>query len=406
MRVLAALAVIWLALAPAKAEETLRENDVTLEIEVEETSHTPFAEEMVMLTIRGAYRLPITLEKLHQPELEGLGWMQLGEDRWFRTDVRGKSVLNLERRMALFPERAGRIEIPPFTHELQLLSRNGRRFSHSARSNAVHLDVASPPEAEGWWFPLRHIEISDNWSNPPERLAAGQGVLRVVVVEAHGTQPERLPPMPDLTGAGAHIFPHPERRIVTLGPDGPITRAFWRWTVRPMEDSAGYLNPMKVHYFDARVRKHREISLSAQRVAYADGPQAVTESAKHASAGNGGEGGMALRLPAVPMPPLWSLVLAGLGVGLAAMLGSRSAGRIDWSALRRLQIGLASDRVRLGRAARAGDGAGLWRVARRMLAGRPAPPELRALERVLFAPGQRDMPELGTVARAVRSAAG
>lgn len=256
-----------LAWAEAMAQTAPGPDEIRLTLEFEPLPETLFDGEMVMLTIKGAYRLPITLERLEQPDLAGFDWMQLGEDRWFNTLVDGQSVVNLERRMALFPVRDGTLEIGAFTHHLTLLSASGRRFEFGAQSNELTLDVAPKPES-AWWFPARALEVSDVWSNPPERLARGQGVLRVVTVTAQGVEPELIPPMPDLTGAGAHIFPHPERRIVTLGPLGPITRAFWRWTIRPEAESAGYLDPVQIAYFDTVAREAKQITLSAQRVGY------------------------------------------------------------------------------------------------------------------------------------------
>ncbi|MEL6477846.1 MAG: hypothetical protein AAFR17_11015 [Pseudomonadota bacterium] len=262
------LCAVVLGLAGIAAAQTeVSPDEVRLTLDLEQLPETLHAGEMVMLTIRGAYRLPITLERLEQPDLPGFDWMQLGEDRWFDTQIDGQTVVNLERRMALFPQEAGPVEIGAFTHHLTLLSPQGRRFEHAARSEGLVLTVSPQPDAE-WWFPVRAIEISDAWSNPPEKLSPGQGALRIVTVTAQGAEPELLPPMPALTGAGAHIFPHPERRIVTLGPDGPITRAFWRWTVRPEGAGAAFLDPIEIAYFDTRERAHRQVTLAAQRVAY------------------------------------------------------------------------------------------------------------------------------------------
>ena len=261
------LAILLLLALPARAEVEIAPGEIKLEVIAEARDHPVLAEEMVLITIRGSYRIPITLENLVQPDLQGFDWMQLGEDHWFNTVEDGLTVVNLERRMALFPQEPGEIEIGAFVHELNLLSPSGQRFEHAESSAPLTLTVEPRPEAD-WWFPVRTIEITDNWSNAPERLKPGEGALRIVTVAAHGVEPELMPPMPEMTGAGAHIFPHPEHRIVTLGPHGPITRAFWRWTIRPQDGTAGFLDPIRVSYFDTQTREEKEITLSAQRVAY------------------------------------------------------------------------------------------------------------------------------------------
>lgn len=415
---LALAALIALSLPPgAVVRAQIADGDIELEIALEDLDHVPYPGEMVMLTIRGRYRLPVTLEQLEQPDLAGLDWMQLGEDRWFNTVERGQTVLNLERRMALFAQRPGEVEIGAFTHNLNLLARDGRRFEHAARSNEVTLTVTESPHAAEGWFPVRGIEVSDAWSNPPERLPAGGAALRIVTLTVLGAEPELIPPMPEMTGAGAMIFPHPEKRLVGLSPDGPMTRVFWRWTVRPSGRSAGYLDPISFSYFDTGARETRTITLSAQRVAYpgavdgagpdtGDGADAPAGGATGATGPGGAQPAEApapLRPTGAPAVPLGPLALGlGLVIGLAAAGGNLRRGAGAGVTLRRLPPTAGSWAMR--RAARRGDATAFWRHAHAMLTARglSPPPELRALEAGLF--GEDPLPpDLRPALRAVRA---
>jgi hypothetical protein len=114
---------------------------------------------------------------------------------------------------------------------------------------------------------VRQLRISDQWSNAPDQLKAGEGVLRVIRVEAIGVSPEMIPPMPDLHSPSAMIFPHPEKRLVELSPVGPVAVAFWRWTIRPTNDTSAILEPLSFSFFDTQTREHHEVTISAQRVA-------------------------------------------------------------------------------------------------------------------------------------------
>lgn len=252
----------------ARAEMTIRPGDMRFWVEVEEANWEPFVEEMVLLKIRGAYKIPISLENVLNPSLEGFGWMQLGEDTWFESTERGQRVVNLERIMAVFPEKDGTLEIGSFTHELTLTEPNGTRFRHDLTSAPVALTVREAPGDAASWMPLRQIEIEDDWSNAPERLDEGMSALRKVTVTMVGVQPERIPPMPEMTGAGAYILPHPEQRITVLRKRGPVTRVFWRWSIRPEQGRSGYVDPLDLSYFDAVTRESKTVTLSAQRVAY------------------------------------------------------------------------------------------------------------------------------------------
>ncbi len=269
IRLMANVFFIFLILiAPAHAERAVAPDDLLLRIEVEPRPAVPYTEEMILVRIRGSYKIPITLENLKQPPLDGFGWMQLGPDRWFHSRERGQKVLQLERIMALFPERAGTLTIAPFTHELTLSEPDGTRFTHDLKSEPVEIEVAEAPGPRKTWLPVRKIRVADRWSNAPEQLAPGAAALRLVTVTIEGVQPETMPPMPELTGAGAFILPHPERRLTELRKTGPITRVFWRWSIRPDRGRSGYVDPLTFSYYDAEAREPRSITLSAQKVAY------------------------------------------------------------------------------------------------------------------------------------------
>lgn len=261
------LLVLWPGIA-ATQTRVVGPDELGLTVTLEDIGATPFQREMVLLTIHGVYKRHITLEKLEQPDLAGLNWMQLGEDQWFESMVDGKTVKNMRRRMALFPDVAGEIEIGSFIHHLTLLDENDDRFEHEIRSEPIALQVDPVPALEGWWFPVRNLKISDNWSNEPDQLAKGEGVLRIMRVTALGASPDMIPPMPELTSPSALIFAHPEKRLVDLTPRGPVAIAFWRWTIQPKNGVSAILEPIEFSYFDTVQRKTIDVSISAQRIAY------------------------------------------------------------------------------------------------------------------------------------------
>ncbi len=259
--------LLWPALAKAQRAEVIPE-DARLTITIENV-HDEFLEsEMILLTIHGVYRRHITRENLIQPSLNGFGWMQLGEDYWYESTENGLQVKNMRRRMALYPNRVGKVEIGRFRHILTFLDENQKWFEHEISSEPIVIDVGKPEGSEGWWLPVHRLELEDSWSNAPDQLQAGSGVLRVIRVEAHGASPDMLPPMPELKSPSAHIYPHPEKRMVELTPRGPVAIAFWRWTVRPTNDASAILEPINVDFYDTVARENKRVEITAQRIAY------------------------------------------------------------------------------------------------------------------------------------------
>ena len=248
----------------------VKPHELDLSVSVEDADAERFPSEMVLIKIRGTFRRHITRESLVQPELDGFNWSQLGPDRWFEEQIDGKKVKVFERKMALFPNRSGTIEIGPFIHNLTLTDERDDWFDHQVSSTPISIDVKPLPAYEGWWFPLRSLEISDQWSNAPDQLKSGEGVLRVIRLDALGATPEMIPPMPDLQSPSALIFPHPEKKLTELTPEGPVTYAFWRWTIRPSNDVSTIVEPIEFSFFDTVAREMRKVTISAQRIAYGD----------------------------------------------------------------------------------------------------------------------------------------
>ncbi|SMC55525.1 BatD family protein [Primorskyibacter flagellatus] len=370
------LLITMLFAGPVLAQSrNVEPQDLQLTVTVLEQDAQPYAREMIPILIRGVYRRHITLEKLEQPALEGFNWTQLGPDKWSEERLNGKTVKVMERRMALYPEDAGTLTIGPFTHHLTLTDEGDDWFAHDITSPPVTVEVAAPPDLPegGWWFPAKRVEISDQWSNAPDRLKAGEGVLRIVRIKAIGVTPEMVPPMPELHSPSGMVFAHPEKRLIELSPEGPVTFVFWRWTIRPGNAYSTIVEPLHLEYFDTDARVMRDVTISAQRVAYDE-----------------------TALPPVPPParpsvlPGWPVAFVALlifGAGLGWMVSGR---RPDATALRRRLKILDPLTRQMARAARAGEPAQVRRAAYALVGRDGAGPEdgrlLDGLDRAIFAP--------------------
>lgn len=279
--ILVLLLMFWPTLLLSQSR-TVQSEELVLRVEVEATEHMPMVGEMVLINMKGMYRRHITREEIIQPDFEGFNWTQLGADTWRDERLNGEKVKTFSRRMAIFPHQAGKMTIGRFTHKLTLTDEKDDWFEHRITSEPVSIEVAPAPRDSTWWFPVASLKVSDQWSNAPDQLQPGEGVLRVMRIEALGVTPEMIPPMPELKSPSAMIFPHPEKRFVELSPAGPVSYAFWRWTIRPSNDTSTIVEPLNFDYFDTQARETRNVTISAQRVAYGTvvpeaGPQAGAE---------------------------------------------------------------------------------------------------------------------------------
>jgi len=355
-------------------------DELKLTIIRDDPEQIPFVGEMVMITIRGTYRRHITREHLVQPDLTGFNWSQLGPDSWREGRENGRQVKIFERRMALFPTEAGRLTIGSYSHNLTLTDDSDDWFGHQVHSAPLSLEVAPIPAeaADHWWLPVRHLRISDDWSNAPDQLDPGAGVLRVLRIEALGATPEMIPPMPKLSSPSAMIFAHPEKRLVERTPTGPVTYAYWRWTIRPTNGVSAILEPMEIPYYDTRNRQFMTARITPQRVAFSPTDAAETQQTEAPATRAG-----------LPGPPLLVLAFAVFGGSLLALLWGRRDFGVPWARQARLFDPLARG---LRRGARRGDASQVRRAAvalmRRDGARQGQIQALSDLDRQLFSPGQ------------------
>ncbi|MGQ7793648.1 hypothetical protein ACUN0C_14660 [Faunimonas sp. B44] len=312
----ACLLVCW-AVA-ALGQEALDPADASLQTIVEPHAGRPLEGEMIRVTIRGSYsvRLRITLNALAQPELPNVTWMQVTRDAWRRETVDGKQMQIFERRLALFPRQAGRVEIGAFRHQLTLATADGKRVVQEVRSAPVTLETAPRPSTESWWMPASELRLTDEWDRRPDRLGREEIARRTVTLEAVALPAQLLPPQPKLRASNVIMFSDPEERTTKFTQDGPVSQVVWRWTVRPASSAPARVEAYTIPWFDTVARQVREAELAPSSVAFAD--------AVSAEAGSGAS--------TVAAGAYAGFIGVGIGIlaGLMTLLsGSRLRGRHD-----------------------------------------------------------------------------
>lgn len=340
-------------------------------VTLEEFDEAPFEQEMVLLTIKGFYPRNITLEKLHRPALQDLGWMELGIDSWDETVFEGRRVSGFTRMMAIFPQKSGDITVGSFTHKLTFATRSGGREMRDFTSDPVTLRVRAKPAGVTWWLPARDLQITDSWANSPDQLGPGEVAERTVTLSAAGVTPDQLPPAPDMRAAGLMIFTDPEERKHIITPKGPISQVTWHWKMRPATSKPALIDPVTIPWFDSVAREMREVELKQQRVAVSG-----TEIIGHWEGGevnaSGGLGRFVF------------MIATGLSIGLALVIpGFTTATRANFTqTLRRLRPNpVVAD---LNAAASAGDFQAFRSISKTLLGdAQGASPERVLVEKTL-----------------------
>ncbi|MBF0097696.1 MAG: BatD family protein [Magnetococcales bacterium] len=207
----------WLCLVSAPGAGQGAGGD-DLFLAVQATPQKVMVQGQVVLTVQFFRAIEIAGAALSAPELaaEQAVLERLGEDRAYTSSHQGRPYQVVERRYALFPQKSGRLTIPPLRLEVQsgrrglfaflddsLAGRSGeikRRFSE-----AVEIEVepmASQAQGERHWLPAHRVQLLEKWQESSLRLQVGESVTRTLTLLADGLTAAQLPELAPLALAG------------------------------------------------------------------------------------------------------------------------------------------------------------------------------------------------------------
>lgn len=392
-----ALASALSAAAPAAAQD---EPPVgRIEARVELPSETPYVGEPLRLVVRSAVRGRIRLDHLIQPALVDFDWQQFGVDTSSEEMIDGFWTPVVTRVLMIYPLRAGRLTIPPFQrHIVWRIDETGRT---EAQFSSEPVEIETRPrdglgEADAF-LPARGLRIVDAWDPEPDAIPYGETARRTVTVEAEGVTADRLPPLPNFRAPGVVTFAAPVERRTIVTDQGPIARAVYRWSVRPVSKTSAFAPSIRLAWFDVTTRRMREASAPERRVAYAETARERLGAKRSAPSLLAGK-------------PLLAALASCLATAALVLLVSAAS----WNAGLR-SAGAPAALGKLRRAARAGDAAAFlrardelarvdpvrWRAA---LARADTGPPLAALDAALYGRAPEQTPSLAPLARAIVAA--
>ena len=182
---------------------------VTSEVDLEET----YVQSQILYRIR-IYRAVATRQPaLREPSITGVETLAelAGEERQYEAVLNGRAYNVIERVIALYPQESGEIQISPARFEARVL-RDGRITGRKVFESQTHtvniLPIPAPPAEfpNAVWLPARDVQLSEEWSRPPEEMDAGEPVTRHVTLSALGQIETQLPALEPPEVDGLNVY--------------------------------------------------------------------------------------------------------------------------------------------------------------------------------------------------------
>jgi hypothetical protein len=227
----------------------------------------------------------------------------------------GRSYNVVERTIAIFPQESGEISISPSRFEARVIV-NGRITGRKVfESEAQTINVKPIPPApadypDAAWLPARDLDLSEEWSREPRRLAAGEPVSRTITIGVLGQLETQIPALEIPEPDGISLYPdQPElsRRFESGGIRGVRKDEYAMIAVGNGETS---LPAVELPWFDTEEERWKVATLPERRLTIvgaapvepvAPEPEATPAAAEAEPA-----------LPSVVTNPLWQQVAGGL----------------------------------------------------------------------------------------------
>jgi hypothetical protein len=232
---------------------------------------TPYVGEPLRLVLRSAIRARVASDRIEQPALTDFDWRQFGVDQSSEALIDGFWTPVHTRTLMIYPLRAGRLTIAPFKWRVSYMTGDGERAEVEFVSQPLEIDARARDavgDAADFWLPAKALRISDHWEPDPDRIPPGETARRIVTVEAEGVTADRLPPLPSFRAPGVITFAGPVERQTIVTDQGPVARAAYQWSVRPVSTMPAVAPAIRLRWFDVSARVMRESAAPERRVAF------------------------------------------------------------------------------------------------------------------------------------------
>lgn len=193
----------------------------------------------------------------------------LGKQTKLYEMVNGQRYEVIQRKFLIFPQKSGELVIPAVRFEGRVVDRNRtkRRFAKAA-SEMLRVQVKPVPAqfTGGTWLPAMAMELSENWSTPPENLKQGDSVTRTITLTGLGLLGSAIPDINTGTPTGIKVYPEPAQRESSQVPAGAEATVSITEALVAVNSGEINLPEIRVVWWDTLNDQERVTSIPARRI--------------------------------------------------------------------------------------------------------------------------------------------
>lgn len=259
-------------------------------IELSTDKDEVYVQEQLILTVRLFFRGNLIRGELSEPThphviIESLGRQQ--EFSRYRDGVRYRVV---ERRYAIFPQRAGTLKLPAIRFEGQARDASGNlRFLRDSEElfEVPVKDVPAQFSGETW-LPATGVALEESGLPPSLEVATGENMTREIKLTASGLPGEALPPLPDAVPNGLRSYPEEPERQTETTPAGLTSSLTQSVALVPVEPGQMTLPAIRIVWWDTEADQERVATIPQKTLTVTDPTTAAATPSPQNDQGNAG----------------------------------------------------------------------------------------------------------------------
>jgi hypothetical protein len=323
--------------ASSDANASAADRPVVLEGKAE--PNQAYVGQQIDYTLRLYFAVNLADGQLGDPSAEGAEVRRVGQDANYQSTRGGRRFNVIERHYAIFPQRAGSLEIQPPTFQGTAVDPTdaGSFFGAGAPVSAVadrlRVNVRERPSSapDAAWIPARELKLTVEGMPADGKGRVGQPITLTMRLDAVGMPFEALPALslPKIDGADVY----PDKAVTGGGTSGPwVTgRRQQGFAVVPTRSGTLHIPETTLHWWNVITDKAEVATLPARDIEVAAGVGATSLPAAGGSASRPAAGtsapaaGLSSSMPSTPWRWLFlaAVVLWLVTVAAWLLLGRR-----------------------------------------------------------------------------------
>lgn len=225
-----------------------------------------YVQEQLKLTVKLFFRGNLIRGELSEPQhpdavIESLG--KQSESSSYRDGVRYRVV---ERHYAVFPQKAGPLNLPAIRFEGQARDASGSLKYLRDTAQLYEVPVKEVPAAfsGSTWLPATNLTLREAGMPPTLNLETGDTLTRTLSLQASGLPSEALPSLSGTMPDGLRSYPEGPQRDTNTGPNGISSTLTQTQALVPVQAGSLTLPAIRIPWWDTKTDTEQIAMIPAQ----------------------------------------------------------------------------------------------------------------------------------------------